>query len=160
MRYWPSVSSTELDIGQVLFFAFVCSNTKFRLKQNKKKEETKARNLVRARWAFFPVRVANQKTWFSSSCPHTDLALYKISVTSFFTYTFVLCINPLCYNAYFSNGVRQSKMEHMYILYRIDYLVPVIQTLDSTINPINHYPATNYYGKQLRYPLGRNLSGG
>ena len=51
-------------------------------------------------------------------------------------------------------------MEHKYILYRIDYLVPVIQTLDSTINPINHYPATNYYGKQLRYPLGRNLSGG
>jgi len=51
-------------------------------------------------------------------------------------------------------------MDHMYILYRIDYLVPVIQTLDSTIHPINHYPATNYYDKPLRYPLGRNLSEG
>ena len=51
-------------------------------------------------------------------------------------------------------------MEHMYILYRIDYLVPVIQTLDSTIHPINHYPATNYYSKHLRCPLGENLSGG
>ena len=37
---------------------------------------------------------------------------------------------------------------------------PVVQTLDSAIHRINHYPADKYYGNQLRYPLDRDLSGG
>ena len=37
---------------------------------------------------------------------------------------------------------------------------PVVQTLDSTIHRINHYPADKYYGNQLRYPLDSDLSGG
>ena len=37
---------------------------------------------------------------------------------------------------------------------------PVVQTLDSAIHRINHYPADKYYGNQLRYPLGNDLSCG
>ena len=37
---------------------------------------------------------------------------------------------------------------------------PVVQTLDSAIHRINHYPADKYYGNELRYPLDRDLSGG
>ena len=36
----------------------------------------------------------------------------------------------------------------------------VVQTLDSAIHRINHYPAAKYYGNQLRYPLDSDLSGG
>ena len=41
-----------------------------------------------------------------------------------------------------------------------DELAPVVQTLDSAIHRINHYPVDNYYGNQLRYPLDSDLSGG
>jgi len=34
----------------------------------------------------------------------------------------------------------------------------VVQTLDSTIHCINHYPPDNYLGNQLQYPLDRDLS--
>ena len=37
---------------------------------------------------------------------------------------------------------------------------PVVQTLDSAIHRINHYPADKYQGNQLRYPLDRFLSCG
>jgi len=37
---------------------------------------------------------------------------------------------------------------------------PVVQKLDSAIQRINHYPVDKYWGKQLRYPLDRDLSGG
>ena len=37
---------------------------------------------------------------------------------------------------------------------------PVVQTLDSTIRRINHYPADKYCGNQLRYPVDSDLSGG
>ena len=37
---------------------------------------------------------------------------------------------------------------------------PVVQTLDSAIHRINHYPADKYYGNQLRYPLDSDLSSG
>ena len=37
---------------------------------------------------------------------------------------------------------------------------PVVQTLDSAIHRINHYPADKYYASQLRYPLDSDLSGG
>ena len=40
------------------------------------------------------------------------------------------------------------------------YLAPVVQTLDSSIYRINHYPADKYYGNQLRYPADSDLSGG
>ena len=36
----------------------------------------------------------------------------------------------------------------------------VIYPVDSAIHRINHYPADEYYGNQLRYPLDRDLSGG
>ena len=39
-------------------------------------------------------------------------------------------------------------------------LAAVVQTLDSAIHRINHYPADKYYGNQLRYPLDSDLSGG
>ena len=39
-------------------------------------------------------------------------------------------------------------------------LAPVVQTLDSAIHRVNHYPADKYYGNQLRYPLDGDLSGG
>ena len=37
---------------------------------------------------------------------------------------------------------------------------PVVQTLDSAIHRINHYPADKYFGNQLRCPLDSDLSGG
>ena len=40
------------------------------------------------------------------------------------------------------------------------YQAMVVQTLDSTIHRINHYPADKYYANQLRYPLDSDLSGG
>ena len=40
------------------------------------------------------------------------------------------------------------------------YLAPVVQTLDSAIHRINHYPVDKYYGNQLRYPVDTHLSGG
>ena len=36
-------------------------------------------------------------------------------------------------------------------------LASVVQTLDSPIHWINHYPADKYLGKQLHYPLDRDL---
>ena len=39
-------------------------------------------------------------------------------------------------------------------------LAPVVQTLDSAILPMNHYPADKYYGTQLSYPLDSDLSCG
>ena len=36
----------------------------------------------------------------------------------------------------------------------------VVQTLNSAIHWINHYPADKYQGNQLRYPLDSDLSGG
>ena len=37
---------------------------------------------------------------------------------------------------------------------------PVVQTLDSAIHRINHYPAEKYNRNQLRYPLDSDLSSG
>ena len=39
-------------------------------------------------------------------------------------------------------------------------LASVVQTLDSAIHRINHYPTDKYYGNQLPYPLDSDLSGG
>ena len=35
---------------------------------------------------------------------------------------------------------------------------PVVQTLDSAIHRISHYPVDKYLGNQLHYPLVRDLS--
>ena len=43
---------------------------------------------------------------------------------------------------------------------RVLNLAPVVQTLDSAIHRINHYPADKCYGNQLCYPLDSHLSGG
>ena len=40
----------------------------------------------------------------------------------------------------------------------ITLLALVVQTMDSTINQINHYPLDKYLGNQLCYPLDRDLS--
>ena len=37
---------------------------------------------------------------------------------------------------------------------------PVVQTLDSAIHQINHYPVDKYQGNRLRYTLDRFLSSG
>ena len=37
---------------------------------------------------------------------------------------------------------------------------PVVQTLDSAIRRINHYPVDKYYGNQLHYPVDKSLSAG
>ena len=37
-------------------------------------------------------------------------------------------------------------------------LAPVVQTLDTAIHRINHYPADKYLGNQFRYSLDRDLS--
>ena len=39
-------------------------------------------------------------------------------------------------------------------------LAPVVQTLDSAIQPINHYPADKAIVSRNTYPLDRDLSGG
>ena len=59
-------------------------------------------------------------------------------------------------SAFSYNGVLQSALD----IYRPKALAPVVQTLDSAIHRINHYPADKYYGNQLRYPLDSDLSGG
>ena len=48
---------------------------------------------------------------------------------------------------------------HKYV-YLFIYQAPIVQTLDSAIHRINHYPAEKYYGNQLRYPLASDLSCG
>ena len=40
------------------------------------------------------------------------------------------------------------------------YLTPVVQTLDSAIHWINHYPLDNSIGFASVYPLDSDLSGG
>ena len=48
----------------------------------------------------------------------------------------------------------------LYLSGIVNEQAPVVQTLDSVIHQINHYPAYKYYGNQLRYPLDSDLSGG
>ena len=46
------------------------------------------------------------------------------------------------------------------VLYCINLLAPVVQTLDSAIHWINHYPLDNSIGFASVYPLDNDLSGG
>ena len=43
---------------------------------------------------------------------------------------------------------------------RQSFLAPVVQTLDSAIHWINHYPLDNLIGFASVYPLDSDLSGG
>ena len=46
------------------------------------------------------------------------------------------------------------------LLDRVILQAPVVQTLDSAIHRINHYPADKYQENRLHYPLDRDLSPG
>ena len=37
---------------------------------------------------------------------------------------------------------------------------PIVQTLETAIRRINHYPSDKYLGNQLRYPVDSFSSGG
>ena len=45
-------------------------------------------------------------------------------------------------------------------IYTLINLAPVVQTLDSAIHRINHYPADSVIGFPHTYPLDSDLSGG
>ena len=86
--------------GQVFFFEFVCSKKKFRLKQNKKeRNESEKSRASKMNPLAHPGGQSEHMILFL--LPRHRSSLIK-SITSFFTLTSVLCINPLCYNAYFS----------------------------------------------------------
>ena len=53
-----------------------------------------------------------------------------------------------------SNLVRKT------LLKEIEFLARVVQTLDSAIHRINHYPADKYWRNQLRYSVDSDLSVG
>ena len=46
------------------------------------------------------------------------------------------------------------------IILNLDVLAPVVQTLDSAIHRINHYPADSVIDFRNTYPLDSDLSGG
>ena len=56
----------------------------------------------------------------------------------------------------FIQGIGLEKRKPLQVVIQ----APVVQTLDSAIHRINHYPADKYYGNQLRYPLDSDLSDG
>ena len=69
---------------------------------------------------------------------------------------------PMLACSYFGLGLPVVLRDLIFAI-RIDwflFLAPVVQTSDSAIHRINHYPADKYYGNQLRYPLDSDLSGG
>ena len=53
-----------------------------------------------------------------------------------------------------------SRVLNYKILQKETVLAPVVQTLDSALHRINHYPADKYLGNQSHYPLDRDLSSG
>ena len=68
--------------------------------------------------------------------------------------TYEYCFSPLK-SVLVHHGVTLTS----HCCYTFIRLAPVVQTLDSTIHRINHYPADKYYGNQLRYLLDSDLSG-
>ena len=80
-----------------------------------------------------------------------------------FTDNFTLLFSKLfklILNANTANIEQLFGPEKLSELSRNGPLALVVQTLDSAIHRINHYPAAKYYGNQLRYPLDSDLSGG
>ena len=75
---------------------------------------------------------------------------------------FPSCRSPLNYENKQTKVKELTKMLKMMLLVPISFilLAPVVQTLDSAIYRINHYPMDRCQGNQLRYPLDRFLSGG
>ena len=55
-------------------------------------------------------------------------------------------------------GVDFSKTNYHFL--PVSNLAPVVQTLDSAIQRINHYPADNAIVSRNTYPLDSDLSGG
>ena len=53
------------------------------------------------------------------------------------------------------SAILRIELEQKHIL-----LAPVVQTLDSAIHRINHYPADSVIGFPNTYPLDSDLSGG
>ena len=54
----------------------------------------------------------------------------------------------------------QTKLDTHVLYMRNGNQAPVVQTLDSAIDRINHCPADKYLGNQLHYPVDRDLSFG
>ena len=80
-----------------------------------------------------------------------------------FTDNFTLLFSKLfklILNANTANIEQLFGPEKLSELSRNGPLALVVQTLDSAIHRINHYPAAKYYRNQLRYPLDSDLSGG
>ena len=55
---------------------------------------------------------------------------------------------------------KQARATHSLLLRKKKHLAPVVQTLDSAIHWINHYPLDNSIGFASVYPLDSDLSGG
>ena len=70
-----------------------------------------------------------------------------------------LCVNPK-ETVYFyikdQSTLQKTGKGNNITLFYIIYQAPVVQTLDSAIHRINHYPADKYKGNQLHYPLDRD----
>ena len=63
----------------------------------------------------------------------------------------------VCRTAIFSDGACVGQFLLQLVIH---YLAPVVQTFNSAILRINHYPGDKYYGNQLRYPADSDLSCG
>ena len=60
----------------------------------------------------------------------------------------------------YCNGGLHSLLTSCSAWFKICLLARVVQTLDSTIHRINHYPADKYWRNQLRYSVDSDLSSG
>ena len=70
----------------------------------------------------------------------------------------IVCWNcNVCRTAIFSDGACVGQFLLQLVIH---YLAPVVQTFNSAILRINHYPGDKYYGNQLRYPADSDLSCG
>ena len=71
----------------------------------------------------------------------------------------IYCFCVVFFSINYESRNQKPSFLHKYV-YLFIYQAPIVQTLDSAIHRINHYPAEKYYGNQLRYPLASDLSGG
>ena len=59
-----------------------------------------------------------------------------------------------------ANGICPGWVSFKKLFIKLEALAPVVQTLDSAIHWINHYPLDNSIGFASVYPLDSDLSGG